>query len=336
MGNCLKSKSKLHSAGSNEEKKKQQLKQQQHIEFSLINEQQRILSANKSHALAKQYTKAACVFGTSTSPSAPTSAPNNNNTETPGHEERQRLAKLIAAANSNSTAQTTATTATSTSNSISTSSSLAAAAAASNTTSSSATSSSMSSPLSSALAYVALYDYDGRTSQDLSLRKGDTVYISDEDKDPNGWWLARRHPKPFYNNNNSSERTSGYIPSQYVARVGSLEAQAWYFGAIKRMEAEKLLMLEHNRVGSFLVRLSEASATATGHQAHSAHAYSLSVRDHESVKHYRIRLTDATTTPATDDSSSTSHHAATTPQRYYYIAKKVIERCLTILNLFDF
>jgi fyn-related kinase len=118
----------------------------------------------------------------------------------------------------------------------------------------------------------------------LSFRKGDVLYINEEDKEPNGWWLAKSHLKPS---------TTGYIPSQYVAKHGSLESQPWYFGATKRMEAEKLLMIEHNKNGSFLIRISDGNN----------HAFSLSVRDHDSVKHYRIRLSE--------DNSS------------YYITKRV-------------
>jgi fyn-related kinase len=128
-------------------------------------------------------------------------------------------------------------------------------------------------------AYVALYDYDARTNQDLSFKKGDILYINDEDKEPNGWWLAKFKTT---NHLNKEVVSTGYIPSQYVAKYGSLESQPWYFGQTKRMEAEKLIMLDHNKNGSFLIRVSDGNN----------HAYSLSVRDHDSVKHYRIRLSE--------------------------------------------
>jgi fyn-related kinase len=128
-------------------------------------------------------------------------------------------------------------------------------------------------------AYVALYDYDARTNQDLSFKKGDILYINDDDKEPNGWWLAKFKTM---NHMNKEVVSTGYIPSQYVAKYGSLESQPWYFGQTKRMEAEKLIMLDHNKNGSFLIRVSDGNN----------HAYSLSVRDHDSVKHYRIRLSE--------------------------------------------
>ena len=53
----------------------------------------------------------------------------------------------------------------------------------------------------------------------------------------------------------------------------------WYFGKIKRIEAEKKLLLQHNDHGAFLIRDSESRRND----------YSLSVRDGDTVKHYRIR-----------------------------------------------
>ncbi len=56
----------------------------------------------------------------------------------------------------------------------------------------------------------------------------------------------------------------------------------WYFGKIKRIEAEKKLLLAQNEHGAFLVRDSESRRND----------YSLSVRDDNTVKHYRIRQLD--------------------------------------------
>ena len=57
----------------------------------------------------------------------------------------------------------------------------------------------------------------------------------------------------------------------------------WFFGKIKRVEAEKQLMMQFNTYGAFLVRASE---TTPGD-------FSLSIRDHERVRHYRLRRLDA-------------------------------------------
>nr|CAD7401596.1 unnamed protein product [Timema poppensis] len=59
-------------------------------------------------------------------------------------------------------------------------------------------------------------------------------------------------------------------------------AERWYFGKIKRIEAEKKLLLPENDHGAFLIRDSESRRND----------YSLSVRDGDTVKHYRIRQLD--------------------------------------------
>jgi len=56
----------------------------------------------------------------------------------------------------------------------------------------------------------------------------------------------------------------------------------WYFGKIKRIEAEKKLLLQQNEHGAFLIRDSESRRND----------FSLSVRDGDTVKHYRIRQLD--------------------------------------------
>lgn len=128
-------------------------------------------------------------------------------------------------------------------------------------------------------AYIALFDYAARTMEDLSFKKGDILYVNEQDKKSDGWWLARLRS----NSNQSDDKIKcGYIPAKYVAELDSLESEPWYFGNTKRMEAEKLLMLENNQHGSYLIRISDGSN----------HAYSLSVRDMDSVKHYRIRRSE--------------------------------------------
>jgi hypothetical protein len=110
-------------------------------------------------------------------------------------------------------------------------------------------------------AYVALFDYTARTDRDLSFKKCDILQVNEDDKKTNGWWLA------------TLEGKRGYIPSSYVARLDSIDSKPWYFASTKRMEAEKLLMMDQNSHGSFLIRISDANG----------HAYSLSVRDQDTV-----------------------------------------------------
>uniref|UniRef100_A0A1I7S752 Tyrosine-protein kinase n=1 Tax=Bursaphelenchus xylophilus TaxID=6326 RepID=A0A1I7S752_BURXY len=118
--------------------------------------------------------------------------------------------------------------------------------------------------------YLALYDYEARTDDDLSFKRNDLLEVLNDSL--GDWWYAR------------SLATSkvGYIPSNYVAKHQSISAQPWYFGKVRRMEAEKLLLLSCNEHGAFLVRDSESRQNE----------YSLSVRDGVSIKHYRIRPLD--------------------------------------------
>merc|ERR1719461_1335434 len=118
--------------------------------------------------------------------------------------------------------------------------------------------------------FVALYDYDARTDEDLSFKKGDLLEILNDTQ--GDWWFARCR----------STKQEGYIPSNYVAKQKSIEAEPWYFGKIKRMEAEKKLLAPQNEHGAYLIRDSESRQND----------YSLSVRDGDTVKHYRIRPLD--------------------------------------------
>lgn len=98
----------------------------------------------------------------------------------------------------------------------------------------------------SAKIFVALYDYDARTDEDLSFRKGEHLEILNDTQ--GDWWLAR----------SKATKQEGYIPSNYVAKLKSIEAEPWYFGKIKRIEAEKKLLLPENDHGAFLIRDSES------------------------------------------------------------------------------
>eukprot|EP00730_Choanoeca_flexa_P017829 TRINITY_DN8623_c0_g2_i2.p1 TRINITY_DN8623_c0_g2~~TRINITY_DN8623_c0_g2_i2.p1 ORF type:complete len:504 (+),score=128.29 TRINITY_DN8623_c0_g2_i2:270-1781(+) len=118
--------------------------------------------------------------------------------------------------------------------------------------------------------YIALYDYEARTADDLAFKKGEKlVILNSSDGD---WWQAK----------SLSSGRQGYIPSNYVAQVQSIESEDWYHGRIKRAEAEKVLMLTGSE-GSFLIRESESKPGQ----------FALSIRTAEIVKHYSIRTLDA-------------------------------------------
>ena len=61
--------------------------------------------------------------------------------------------------------------------------------------------------------FVALYDYDARTDEDLSFRKGDHLEIINDTQ--GDWWYARSR----------TTHQEGYIPSNYVAKLKSIEAE---------------------------------------------------------------------------------------------------------------
>jgi len=61
--------------------------------------------------------------------------------------------------------------------------------------------------------YVGKYDYDSRTDDDLSFKKGDLLYIMSTDE--GDWWFAR----------GKDNGIEGYIPSNYVAEWKSLDAE---------------------------------------------------------------------------------------------------------------
>lgn len=70
-----------------------------------------------------------------------------------------------------------------------------------------------SDSISTAKIFVALYDYDARTDEDLSFRKGEHLEILNDTQ--GDWWLAR----------SKKTRQEGYIPSNYVAKLKSIEAE---------------------------------------------------------------------------------------------------------------
>ena len=71
-----------------------------------------------------------------------------------------------------------------------------------------------SSPKGDVRLFVALFDYDARTSEDLTFKKGDYLEVRPENT-AFDWWHAKSR---------SSQR-EGYIPSNYVAEVKTLEAE---------------------------------------------------------------------------------------------------------------
>ena len=65
----------------------------------------------------------------------------------------------------------------------------------------------------SGMIYVALYDYQSRTDGDLAFHSHELLEIIDQSH--SDWWRAR----------SKITHMEGYIPSNYVAPVKSIEAE---------------------------------------------------------------------------------------------------------------
>ncbi|KAL8220711.1 UNVERIFIED_CONTAM: hypothetical protein K2H54_053036 [Gekko kuhli] len=102
--------------------------------------------------------------------------------------------------------------------------------------------------------FVALYDYEARTEDDLTFMKGEKFHIINNTE--GDWWEAR----------SLSTGTTGYIPSNYVAPVDSIQAEEWYFGKIGRKDAERQLLCHGSPRGTFLIRESETTKAQKGSQ----------------------------------------------------------------------
>lgn len=61
--------------------------------------------------------------------------------------------------------------------------------------------------------FIALYDYDARTDEDLSFQKGDILEILNDMQ--GDWWYVRSR----------ATKQEGYVPSNYIARLKSLESE---------------------------------------------------------------------------------------------------------------
>lgn len=112
--------------------------------------------------------------------------------------------------------------------------------------------------------FVALYEFKSGGENQLSLRKGEQVRVLSYNR--TGEWCEAE----------SRSHRVGWVPSNYITPVNSLDKHGWYHGPISRSAAEYLLSSGIN--GSFLVRESESSPGQR----------SISLRYEGRVYHYRI------------------------------------------------
>ncbi|XP_064420220.1 src-like-adapter 2 [Latimeria chalumnae] len=113
---------------------------------------------------------------------------------------------------------------------------------------------------------VALYNFPSGGQVETAVRIGERLNLISEDGD---WWRVA----------SAATGKECYIPSSYIGRV----YKRWLYEGISREKAEELLLLEHNRTGSYLIRESQTRRDS----------YSLSVRRNnnaswDSIKHYRV------------------------------------------------
>uniref|UniRef100_W5UM98 Tyrosine-protein kinase n=1 Tax=Ictalurus punctatus TaxID=7998 RepID=W5UM98_ICTPU len=111
--------------------------------------------------------------------------------------------------------------------------------------------------------FLALYDFVASGDNTLSITKGEKLRVLGYNH--NGEWCEAQ-----------SKNGQGWVPSNYITPVNSLEKHSWYHGPVSRNAAEYLLSSGIN--GSFLVRESESSPGQR----------SISLRYEGRVYHYRI------------------------------------------------
>ncbi|CAG5114411.1 Oidioi.mRNA.OKI2018_I69.chrUn_2.g17226.t1.cds [Oikopleura dioica] len=110
----------------------------------------------------------------------------------------------------------------------------------------------------------ALYDFNGRSSDELSFRQGDFLTVID---------IQNEHHRAEF------QGRTGYVPANYV----ELLPNPWFHGGVPRQHAEQILSRQDLPRGAFLIRASEKSGGPG--------AFSLSVKNtsHRNlVEHYRI------------------------------------------------
>ncbi|XP_041368095.1 tyrosine-protein kinase ABL1-like [Gigantopelta aegis] len=112
--------------------------------------------------------------------------------------------------------------------------------------------------------FVALYDFQAGGDNQINIIKGEQTTILGYNK--GGEWCEVKNRNGMV----------GWVPSNYIAPVNSLDKFSWYHGQISRNASEYLLSSGIN--GSFLVRESESSPGQR----------SISVRFEGRVYHYRI------------------------------------------------
>lgn len=112
---------------------------------------------------------------------------------------------------------------------------------------------------------VALHEFSASRGDELSFKRGTILKILNMTDDKH-WSKAEIKGK------------EGLVPKNYI----EMKPHAWYYGRIKRVEAEQLLLMEPQD-GAFLIRESESKAGD----------FSLSVKFNNQVQHFKILRDEA-------------------------------------------
>uniref|UniRef100_A0A0M3IF19 Non-specific protein-tyrosine kinase n=1 Tax=Ascaris lumbricoides TaxID=6252 RepID=A0A0M3IF19_ASCLU len=109
---------------------------------------------------------------------------------------------------------------------------------------------------------VAIADFTADSAEGIDLRQGDKLTVLTF-ADSGGWVKAE------------TDRKLGFIPVDHIR----IKPNWWYFGNLKRIDAEWILNECAKNEGAFLVRCSESHPGE----------FSLSMRHNNTVEHYQIR-----------------------------------------------
>lgn len=108
---------------------------------------------------------------------------------------------------------------------------------------------------------LALHDFSSQQNEDeLPFKKGSILKILNMTDDQN-WYKAEQSGR------------EGFVPKNYI----QMKPHSWYYGKIKRIEAEQLL-LQEDHDGAFLIRDSESTAGD----------FSLSVKFNNQCQHFKV------------------------------------------------
>ncbi|XP_061552112.1 protein-tyrosine kinase 6b isoform X3 [Phycodurus eques] len=120
--------------------------------------------------------------------------------------------------------------------------------------------------------YEAVWDLQGRNSNELTFRKGDRFKVQRRSDD---WWTVDRLDET------GSRLEAGVVPANYLTKTDTgVQMEPWNLGTMNRVEAQSHLMAPGNGPGAFLIRSSENHV-----------GYVLSVRSSCRVKHFKIAQT---------------------------------------------